>query len=123
METWEKTIQKTEESLTGLQKATRDVDDIFQNLQNSVNSLIEEKEKLRTQFQNGEITIDEYNAKMEETDEKLQEAKKASDDFAKALEIVENNQLTYMERVAQMNALNLNAGAYNVLIAKLREIA
>lgn len=96
---------------------------MFQNLQNSVNSLIEEKEKLRTQFQNGEITIDEYNAKITETDEKLQIAKQSSDDFAKALDIVENNQLTYMERVAQMNALNLNAGAYNVLIAKVREVA
>lgn len=104
--------------------ATMDASELMgANLESQIYNLSAAKIKLAEDFANGKITAEEYNVKLAETDEKLTEAQKSSDLFAKGLAIVEDHQKTYIQKIQEMNALGLSTSMYDVLIRKLGDVA
>lgn len=123
-------IQKLAEGTDGAKESVREFGEkmdetevISEGLAARLEELEAEKRKLHEEFSAGKLSLEAYNKKMQETEAELLAAKAAGETFAQALAIVENHQLSYMERVRQMNGLSLNPSAYNALIAKLRSVA
>jgi len=97
-------------------------DDSYQNFTNRIEKLKQEKEKLRDEFRNGNITVDEYVKKMRENDIAMTQATKTLSDYELGLAIVRNGQMSYIEKINEMNALKLNPSAFAALIMEIQNI-
>lgn len=93
------------------------------NLISTVANLEAEQIKLREEYANGNMTLEEFREKMGEIETKLYDARQASDVYQQGLSLVNNDQLTYIEMVQRMNNLRLNTSAYDALISKLKAVA
>lgn len=100
-----------------------EADIMAEGLKNQVSALSDAKVKLTEDFVNGKLTLDEYNKKMGETQKKLNEAEKASEEFAKGLAIVHNHQDDYITRIEKMKNLKLNPAMFDALADRLKTIA
>lgn len=90
-------------------------------VENRVSELSKAKTKLNEDFAEWKISLDEYNKKMQENEKEMIEARAVLDEYKRGLEIVQDHQLGYMEKIQQMNALKLNPAAFNALLEALRE--
>ena len=100
-----------------------EADIMAEGLKNQVSALSDAKVKLTEDFVNGKLTLDEYNKKMGETQKKLNEAEKASEEFARGLAIVHNHQDDYITRIEKMKNLKLNPAMFDALADRLKTIA
>lgn len=90
-------------------------------VENRVSELSKAKTKLNEDFAEWKISLDEYNKKMQENEKEMIEARAVLDEYKRGLEIVQDHQLGYMEKIEKMNALKLNPAAFNALLEALRE--
>ena len=90
-------------------------------VENRVSELSKAKTKLNEDFAEWKISLDEYNKKMQENEKEMIEARAVLDEYKRGLEIVQDHQLGYIEKIQQMNALKLNPAAFNALLGALRE--
>lgn len=95
---------------------------VMANLEARVNSLKAEKVKLHEEYVAGKLSGEEYQQKLAEIEQKLLDAENASQQFKQGLEIVQNEQLSYADKVAMMNSLKLNNSEYNALVAQLKRV-
>ena len=58
---------------------------------------------------------------MQENEKEMIEARAVLDEYKRGLEIVQDHQLGYIEKIEKMNALKLNPAAFNALLGALRE--
>ena len=90
-------------------------------VENRVSELSKAKTKLNEDFAEWKISLDEYNKKMQENEKEMIEARAVLDEYKRGLEIVQDHQLGYIEKIEKMNALKLNPAAFNALLEALRE--
>ena len=90
-------------------------------VENRVSELSKAKTKLNEDFVEWKISLDEYNKKMQENEKEMIEARAVLDEYKRGLEIVQDHQLGYIEKIEKMNALKLNPAAFNALLEALRE--
>ena len=94
----------------------------LQNLENRIRILNEEQVKLTEQYRTGAISVEEYNQKMAENKAKLEEAEFATGEYKKWLDIVQNEQLWYADKLSMINGLKVSTNQYNALIQKLIQV-
>ena len=94
----------------------------LQNLENRIRILNEEQVKLTEQYRTGAISVEEYNQKMAENKAKLKEAEFATGEYKKWLDIVQNEQLWYADKLEMINGLKVSTNQYNALIQKLIQV-
>lgn len=94
----------------------------LQNLENRIRILNEEQVKLTEQYRTGAISVEEYNQKMAENKAKLEEAEFATGEYKKWLDIVQNEQLWYADKLKMINGLKVSTNQYNALIQKLIQV-
>lgn len=90
-------------------------------VENRVSELSKAKTKLNEDFVEWKLSLDEYNKKMQENEKEMIEARAVLDEYKRGLEIVQDHQLGYIEKIEKMNALKLNPAAFNALLEALRE--
>ena len=93
----------------------------LQNLENRARILKEEQVKLKKQYEDGKITLEEYNKKMQENNQAMLEVQTTLAEYKKGLDIIQDSQIGYMDKIAKMNALKLNATAFNDLLNALKQ--
>lgn len=58
---------------------------------------------------------------MQENDKAMSEVQATLAEYKKGLDIIQESQLGYMDKIAKMNALKLNATAFNDLLNALKQ--
>ncbi len=84
--------------------------------------LIKEKEDLTTKFKEGKISIEEYNEGLAQNKVWLENLDASHNKVISALWIIDNWQLSYIDKIKQINSLKLDSSAYDNLINKLRGV-
>lgn len=98
------------------------LDSTYKNLDNTRITLEKWQEKLLADYEQAKITVDEYNEKLAENKKQYGENQIALEDYKKGLVLVQDEQVSYADKIAMMNELKLSDTAYNSLLVKLKEV-